>query len=71
MSRLLLKVALLVAFLVGMAFGTNTFATCPYDGEQATWTGQRNGSACQYAHEHYDSSAGKTVHHQFWADCGN
>jgi hypothetical protein len=46
---------------------------CPYDGEDATFTGGRklsgnSGSACEYSHLHFGND-GKSVKHTFWQNC--
>ena len=59
------------AFVVGAA---NPTATCPFDNQLASFTGQTrdDGKKCQYSHVHfaYGSDGLLTeTKHVFWCDC--
>jgi hypothetical protein len=76
-----MKVLLLFLLLCSStAIALNQTAGCPYDGESANFTGQRNGSGaqamCHYAHDHMHRPDAQDqtyhyVHHEFWANCGD
>ena len=54
-----------------LLWASNSYSTCPYDGEQANFTGLRHGNDCEYRHMHADRDRGGFVEHRFWANCGD
>ncbi|MFL6314722.1 MAG: hypothetical protein ACJ71W_21665 [Terriglobales bacterium] len=66
-----------VLLLIGSVWACPITATCPYDGEQMTNTGNCTGvgasHACEFSHRKMEIDAhGKTrfVTHTAWANCG-
>ena len=69
----LIIVALVGLFLLA-GYAQVMTVSCPYCGENATFTGGRKlagnnqGSVCEYSHL-YIGSDGKSVKHTFWQNC--
>ena len=69
--------------IAGFAYATNQTATCPQDGETATFTGNkkadlqdpmnRSKDMCEYSHDHLvqDDKGTHTEKHTFWQNCGD
>jgi hypothetical protein len=83
MKKSILIVVTLLLFIAGLVYTTNQTATCPRDGEQAGFTGNkktdvnkpldRSKEVCEYSHQHLvqDDKGTHTETHTFWQNCGD
>lgn len=60
---------ILIPLLAVSLWAVSMYATCPYDGEQAAFTGEKRdgGRSCEYRHMHAQN--GGFVEHRFWTSC--
>jgi hypothetical protein len=73
-----MRTILLLLFLVTVAFAYPTSAPCPYDGQQAAYTGHSKEVMhadgkhilCEFAHPINVADA-REGSHRFWQDCTN
>jgi hypothetical protein len=66
-----MKKLLFVLIATCYLWAVNPYAICPYDGEQANFTGSRRENSCEYRHMHADKTKVGFVEHRFWTNCGD
>jgi hypothetical protein len=74
---------ILILSVATLAFATNQTATCPRDGDSASFTGNkkidtnvpldRSRDVCEYSHVHFsqDGNGAHSETHTFWQNCGD
>ena len=83
MKKSMVILAALVLSIATLAYATAQTATCPQDGETATFTGNkktdvnkpldRSKDVCEYSHDQLvqDAKGTHTEKHSFWQNCGD